>query len=356
MNHSGAMGRLGGFGQLMDDAGSIQEAWVQASIHATTDGQKSKLNEARDFLLWSIGSSEHVKAVLELKRQKSDRDRETQREADLLAAEEQKREHNRIEFEKSVADNFRAMDALSFDCVGPMSYSQAKELLQSRAFPVEVDVQKAWEHQTNYTFPDMRNSDPYIANRSLNKARHVLIGDLKAEGVKTNELKTDVEPPAKKQKVEKSHAKEDDVFARLSAKEADLFARLNAKEEEMLARLSAKEAAKEDEMLARLSAKEDEMFARLNARLDEMSNDDKPSAKIDTSLIKDFFASHFEEKKGSHVLCSDLYDMFLKSTDQVIDEKLFKYHCKRLFLAQWTSSKCAHIKNKRCYLDVSVIE
>jgi hypothetical protein len=392
MSHASAMSHLGGFGELMDNADSIQKAWGLASLHAT-EKEMSRLDSAREILLESIGLPEHDQAVLVLKRQKADAEKATQREEELLTTEEITRELNRIEYEKFVSDNFRAMDLLGYGNVGPMSFSKATELLQSRMFPVEVDVQMAWQNKTKSTYPDMNSSDPYLANRMLNKARYILMGDMAVMEPKNVEPNHEEKPKkmerklqpeetepssSKKQKVDKRKTDEDDLFARLCAKEEQMFARMNAKEDEMLVRLSAKEAAEEDkmfirlsvkeaELFARLSAKEVDLFARLSAKEDDVivkkediiaqsSRVHKKNEKIEIDLMKRFFASHFEDNVGSHVLCCDLYKMFLKSNDEVIDENLFAYHSKKLFLTQWTNSKCAHFKNQRCFFDVSFIQ
>ena len=299
MSHASAMSHLGGFGELMDNADSIQKAWGLASLHAT-EKEMSRLDDAREILLESIGLPEHDWAVLVLKRQKADAEKATQREEELLTAEEITRELNRIEYEKFVSDNFRAMDLLGYDNVGPMSFSKATELLQSRMFPVEVDVQMAWQNKTKSTYPDMNSSDPYLANRMLNKARYILMGDMPVMEPKNVELHhkeepkkvepeeakkvepklqpEETEPSSKKQKVDKRKTDEDDLFARLCAKEEQMFARMSAKEDEMLVRLSAKEAFKEDEMFVRLSAKEDEMLARLSAK--EAFKEDEMFARL----------------------------------------------------------------------------
>ena len=72
--------------------------------------------------------------------------------------------------------------------------------------------------------------------------------------------------------------------------------------------------------------------------------------------IKRFFADHFEEKSGAHILCSELYTIFQRSTGEGSDfeKNMFKYHAQKHFMAQWPNCKESRFQKQRCYLHVAV--
>jgi hypothetical protein len=71
--------------------------------------------------------------------------------------------------------------------------------------------------------------------------------------------------------------------------------------------------------------------------------------------MRKIFAERFEERQGSHVKSSEIFEIFARSRElSTKEEALFMYHYKKLFHAQWTNAKYIRIHNQRCFLHVCI--
>jgi hypothetical protein len=71
--------------------------------------------------------------------------------------------------------------------------------------------------------------------------------------------------------------------------------------------------------------------------------------------MKRVFAERFEEKEGERVYVRDVHDVFEKSTSlATFDYNVFKYHCRKLFCAQWTHSTLSRHRYEWCFTDMAV--
>jgi hypothetical protein len=84
------------------------------------------------------------------------------------------------------------------------------------------------------------------------------------------------------------------------------------------------------------------------------SNENKELVRLFTDIER-FVADEFEEKRGAHVLCNELYAMFRRSSGErsEFEQNVFKKHIGAEIKKQWPNHKYGRFQNIRCYFHIS---
>jgi hypothetical protein len=241
-------------------------------------------------------------------------------------------------------------------------------------------VRKAWKMRISKKHPDKnQNPDAHESSQMINEAKEVLLEFLDVVGFKNWEETGEHKPDSKsdfedfmKAHTTTSHEKEADIAEEMLSEkatqsDADFTTRVKPvysvdeskqMQEEQSSRSSGN-IKNPPPNVHRGNSSKNRKPRTPESRIHKNIEDYEEGRQL-IEKMKEVFSEYFEERSGSYIRNSVLFETFVKvrEMDNVkssnLEKTLFTRHGKRLFLARWTRSKYVQTRKQRCYSNVGV--
>jgi hypothetical protein len=241
-------------------------------------------------------------------------------------------------------------------------------------------VRKAWKMRIAKKHPDKnQNPDAHKSSQMINEAKEVLLEYLDAVCLKnweeTGEHKYDKKSDFEdfmKAHMATSHQKEADIAEEMLSEkttqsDADSTTRVkpvysvdeSKQMQEDQPSQGYENIKKSPSNVHRVNSSKNRKPRTPESRIHKTIEDYEEGRQL-IEKMKEVFSEYFEERSGSYIRNSVLFEIFVKvrEMDNVkssnLEKTLFTRHGKRLFLARWTRSKYVQTKKQRCYSNVGV--